>query len=223
MLLLLGSLAWSGLQFVDGVVAGEESESIKRQTQFYSERYRIATGRLPETPAEAQDVRLAVETAGRLKAGKVSPAGMMGVLSEGFERFPALHIDRMDWRAGTDPAASFDGTPASQDTRASRDTGRGGGAAEVSNVLYQLARVRGRIDPFDGNYRAAVDTVNHFVEVLREVPGVEQVEILSLPLNLESDAQVEGTGSKDLLVKEAARFELRVVVKGKELGPTEKS
>ncbi|MEJ2089946.1 MAG: hypothetical protein P8Y69_16015, partial [Gammaproteobacteria bacterium] len=78
--------------------------------------------------------------------------------------------------------------------------------------LYQLAHVKGRVDPFNGDYRGALAMVRQFAATLLSLPDVEAVEVVELPLDIGSDSALRGdtagqTGS--------APFELRIVLRDK--------
>jgi hypothetical protein len=198
---LVASVLWSGFKFAEGVLAGAQTVAVREQTEFYGERYRIAKDGLPTGPAAAADIRKAVEMVAVLQSFRTSPAAAMEVLSKGLAPFPELKIDRLLWRSSTDPNAAIEGT---EQMRARGNAGSGPQEA----ALFQLARVAGRVEPFDGNYRRAIDMVNRFADGLERLPSVADVRVLSLPLALGPDQRLEGTEVKG---GEAA-FELRVVL-----------
>lgn len=83
-----------------------------------------------------------------------------------------------------------------------------------SGTLYQLAYVKGRIAPFDGNYRRALDLVNAYAEALRQLPGVDHVRIQSLPLDIDSESTLRGDAAGSTAPRQA-EFELRIAVEDK--------
>jgi hypothetical protein len=78
--------------------------------------------------------------------------------------------------------------------------------------LYQLALIKGRVDPFNGDYRAALALVKGFVDTLLGLPEVEAVHVLQQPLDVRSDAALSGDTTGDI---GEAPFELRVVIRDK--------
>ena len=211
-LLLVSSVGLSGLNFVDAVIAAGETESIKRQISFYDERYRIARARLPETPMESRQIKLAVEAAEKLIGFKTSPQEMLVTLSLALKRFPQLQIDQISWKTSVDPDAPV-GNPGKSAAARNRTA-----PAPLSvppegetRTLYQLAFISGQVSPFDGNYRRALDLVNGYAEILRGLPGVHHVRIESLPLDVDSGSTLEGDAIRSAGAKEA-KFELRIAV-----------
>ena len=190
-LLLIGCVFWSGVKFVDGVVSVRETESVDKQVRFYEERYARARERLPPTPAESRDMKLAVEMAGTIRAFKTSPMAMLVKISDGLEGFPSVQVERVDWTASTNPDTAF----GSKDrAKGLLDELLGGGSDEevpTASVLYQIAEVSGRIDPFSGDYREALDMVSAFADSLRNLPEVLDVQVVSLPLDIGIGIQPE--------------------------------
>jgi hypothetical protein len=203
------SLFISVTKVVESVMAAGDTVSARQQTAFYDERYEIARKRMPKIPAEPQDIKAAVEMAGKLREYKTTPRAMVVTLSQGLADFPLLKIDSLDWRASTDPdmpinARSQRGNTPRRPTAAASDAN--------SARLYQLAHVKGRVDPFNGDYRGALAMVRQFAATLLSLPDVEAVEVVELPLDIGSDSALRGdtagqTGS--------APFELRIVLRDK--------
>ena len=79
-----------------------------------------------------------------------------------------------------------------------------------SKALFQIALVSAGIEPFDGDYRAAIDTVRRFAGALAVSPGIEHVRVLSLPLDLSSEQTLTGDAET---TAEAAAFEIRVTLR----------
>ena len=52
--------------------------------------------------------------------------------------------------------------------------------------------VRGRVTVYGGNYRQALEQVRGFAERLKGMDGVQQVTIVSLPLNVSSNERLRG-------------------------------
>ncbi|NIR28072.1 MAG: hypothetical protein GWN84_01790 [Gammaproteobacteria bacterium] len=209
LVLALGSLAWSGLTTIKGAVAVQERAIVEQQVGFYSERYRLAQERLPATPAKAHELKKAVDAVQTLSEYKSSPMRTLMVLSRALDSTPALEIDGIEWAASTvaDAPLVWAKRRRSGDRRGTaRSDSRG-----KSEQLYQIAKVSGRIVPFDGNYRVALDRINGFADMLSQLSGVEDVDVLSLPLDVSSDQSLHGSVGADTN-QQTARFELRITI-----------
>jgi len=203
------SLFISGSNVVESVLAAADTESAKQQTVFYDERYEIARKRMPKIPAEPQDIKLAVEMADTLRAFRTTPRAMVMTLSEGLADFELLKLDNIEWVASTDPN-TFIGRHrprANGQPRSNAAAGKSDGTP-----LYQIAHIKGSVDPFNGDYRAALAMVREFAAALRVLPDVETVDVVALPLDIGSDSALRGDTASQA---GSAPFELRVVIRDK--------
>ena len=205
--LIMGGLALSAVNFVDGLSAIQDTTSASRQAAFYQARYEQARSRLPATPTDSRNMKRVVEAVDVLERFRTTPVAMMQVLSLGLESFPQVQLDAIQWRASTAPDAKVD------DASLTPARGKGRELIKPEDLrLYQVALMRARITPFSGDYREALALVRRFADNLRSLPGVEDVQLESLPLDigpgasLSGDARGTGLGSN-------ARFELRVTIR----------
>ncbi len=207
--LVVVSLFVSGTNVVEAVIAVGDSASARQQTAFYDERYEIARKRMPKTPAEPQDIKAAVEMAGKLRAYKTTPRAMVATLSNGLADFPQLKLESINWLASTDP----DKPIGSRRQRANvRPRATSAGDDSNGTRLYQLANIKGSVDPFDGDYRRALDLVRQFAATLLGLPEVEAVHVLELPLDIGPDSALSGDTERRA---RKAPFELRIVIRDK--------
>ena len=200
-LLLVGSIGWSGFAFLEGAIAKQETVAFDRQIEFYEERVRLANERLPALPSNPNDIRNAVDAANRLIEYKASPLDMMVVLSQGLARYANLQIDQIDWESNTNPDSMVGVRPSSGEV-----------SANTSGGYYQIARVRGQVAPFNGDFRAAVEQVNRFVDALSRIESVQDVTVIEAPLNLGSQQRLAGTAGVGA-AEDTANFDLRVVLR----------
>ncbi|MEX2524703.1 MAG: hypothetical protein WD750_07075 [Gammaproteobacteria bacterium] len=211
-LLLLGGAAWSGFNLMDGLTFKQNSLTAENKAEFYDQRYQMARERLPATPVEAQDLKVAVDLVETLHQYKTTPLRMVQVISAVAGAHPDIRVDDFQWTASIDPNLNTGGGAAA---------GRGNtprpGEIGYSNVsdrdtgydYYQIARIEGHLEPFNGDYRKAIAVINEFVEELGGREGVYDVSILNLPLDVSSDASLQGnTGAEG----KDARFSIRVVL-----------
>ncbi len=204
-LLLLFSVVYSGINFMNGMTYKQESETSKNKTAFYQTRYDLARSRLPKTPVEPAQVKLAVEAASTLDEYKSTPYEMLKFLGKGLQRFPDIKMDDLDWSYSIDPNKGL--------AKSSTDNS---GVLLSNNIdqnnkvkYYQISNLKAHIEPFDGNYRKAISLVNEFAETLRGYDSVYDISIDSFPLDVSSDATLQGDAGS---LGKAAMFTLRAVV-----------
>ena len=192
--------------FLEGVVATGHSQSLALQTMLYEARYRSARAALPPAPAEPAEIDRVVSAVNVLHGRRADPVEMLVLVSDVLAGFARVRIERVSWRVSDDAEAPAGGEidartrTGSQDDEPLRDPG----------LLFQVARLGARIEPFDGDYRSAIDTVRRFAGALAALPGVEHVRIMVLPLELSSEHALSGAAGAP---SEAAEFEVRIVLR----------
>ena len=201
--LLLGSAGWGGLNFLGGMAFKRRSDVAQEQAHGYAAQYEQARKRLPETPVEPADLAAAVRIADSLARYKSSPIDVVAALSRSLDGFPAIQVSKLAWAAVNDPETAFDDAPPRAGIRVALDGSRAAGAR------YHAALLEGRIEPFNGNFRAAMETVERFAEDLRAREGVRAVTIVALPLDTSSGADLQGNTQS---LQRRAQFTLRVIL-----------
>jgi hypothetical protein len=203
---LVASAGWSAVNLMGGLTFKQGSLAAQRKTEFYDARYQMARERLPQTPVEPADIQIAVELADALERYRATPLDMMRLLSAAMQKVPQVQLNSIDWAARLNPDAEVRSDAPTMPT-----------AAPAASVVepqaryryYQIAIVDARLEPFDGNYREAIATINNFAETLRAMDSVHDVQIQSLPLDISSSAHLQGSTMAE---QRNAGFSLRVVL-----------
>ncbi|MCI0400343.1 MAG: hypothetical protein L0Y67_03500 [Gammaproteobacteria bacterium] len=208
LLLILGSALWSGFTLMEGIGFRQRSIAAEQKANFYEARYQIARERLKETPVPPTEIRVAVDLVDTIDQYKTSPVDMMTVISKGLTGFPSIQVDKLQWATSTDPNYEFGNVrPGEVPNRSGATTPTP--ATNIPYRFFQIALVAGYLEPFDGNYRAALATINEYAETLRSMKSVYHVDVVTLPLDTSSDARLQGTAGVD---KGEAKFSIRIVV-----------
>jgi hypothetical protein len=205
--LLVAGLFISGSNVVDAFNAIGETASAKQRTEFYHERVEIFKTRMPNIPADPQDIKAAVEMAAKLREYRTTPRAMAVTLSKGLADFERIKLDGIEWLASSDPGKQI-GERGENINGGQRGNSAASGNGQATR-RYQIADIEGRVEPFDGNYRQAIDQVNQFVGALVALPQVEAVNVIEYPLDTGSDKTLRGDLSKTDL---EAKFKLHVVI-----------
>jgi hypothetical protein len=203
--LLVFSLLYSGLNFMGGLSYKQESESSKNKADFYQVRYDLAKERLPKTPVEPAQIKVAVDAVESLNKFKSTPYEMLSFLGKGLEQYPNIKVNDLDWGFSVDPnkgtAVSTDVIDSSVPVNLNND--------DKEILYYQISNIEAYIEPFDGNYREAITTVKDFAETLRRFESSHSISIESFPLDISSTATLQGNAKAS---GKAALFSLRAVI-----------
>ena len=186
-----------------GLIYGQQSEDSKKKAAFYEVRYNLAKERLPKTPVDSYQIKIAVDAIDVINDYKASPYEMLSTLGNTLENFPDIKIDKIDWGFSIDPNRNMVTTDNTLNLIGNT------GENEQPIKYYQISNLDAHIEPFDGNYREAISMVNKFAETLREDSEIYKVIIESMPLDISSAATLQGnTGVAD----KVATFSLQVVL-----------
>lgn len=190
-----GGLYFGAAMYRASGLAAEAVEAFST-TQRYRKQYEQLTRSFPAAPASAAVLQKTVELAQRLRDTAPTPEPLLVAVSQALETAPSITLQVIDWRHGkADPFGAF-GNP-----NAAGSSGPG---------TLAVGMVSGEISPFDGNYRAAVDTIRQFAERLRANPAVAQVRVVKYPLDDSSQQVLSGSTGARSERKSAALFELAV-------------
>ncbi|MCY4351074.1 MAG: hypothetical protein OXC25_14625 [Thiotrichales bacterium] len=202
----VGAGLFGGVVALEGVAARGHADTLAVHATLYERRYRAAQAALPSTPAEPAELERVVSAVNARQRRQADPVDVLAHLSQALADFPRVHIEALSWRTSDDPEAPV--SAPGDDRTETRPSGHR--PPHDSRRQFQAARFSARIEPFDGDYRAAIDTVRRLADALAAPSGVEHVRILSLPLELGSEHALTGAAGT---TGEDATFEMRVTLR----------
>lgn len=206
LLVLAGGLLGGGSGLAGAFDAGRLAHSLEAQADLYRQRYDKARTHLPPTPVEVSALQVAVEAAEGLRNARKRPDAMLLAVSRCLDPHPAVLLESIGWSAGAEHVRVHQ----SGDTFSALESGTPRDATGSVHAPVLRVDVQGRIDPFDGDYRRALEQVNALAESLRAESGVAAVEVLSLPLDVGSGASLRGDAGTRAGAGEAP-FALRIL------------
>ena len=201
-----GACLFGAAVALEGAAASGHARALALHAALYERRHRAAQAALPPAPAAPDELERVVSVANALRRRQADPVDLLERLSDALTGFPRVRIEGLSWRTSGDPEAPVGAQGADRtEARPSGDRSR-----RDPRLLFQAARFSARIEPFDGDYRRAIDTVRRLADALAAYPDVEHVRILSLPLELGSEHSLIGAAE---ITGEAAEFEMRVTLR----------
>ena len=204
--LVAGGCVLGGVAALEGVAIHDHARSLARQAATYEDRYREALATLPPAPAEPSELERVVAAVDTLRGRRADPVDLLALIGDALAGFPNVRVEGIAWRL-SDHAEAPVGE--ANDGRG-EPHGAGGETRRHPGTLFQIAHVSARIEPFDGDYRAAIDTVRRLAHALAGPAGVEHVRVLTLPLDLSPERTLTGDTETSA---EAAAFEVRVALR----------
>jgi hypothetical protein len=201
--ILAAFYAWQGNQ------QKEQLQLISMQTQHQTQEYDAVSKNFPATPIASTELKIAADLAHTIKQNDHTPRALMQVLSSAFEASPEISLTRMRWVQASDKDI--------KDEEANIKTMQSNQSitASDSTKLLQIGFVNAEIKSFNGDYRAALNSVNNFATHLRENALVQEVIVLQEPVNVSSLANLQGSTTDETATAERppAIFKLKIVLK----------
>lgn len=209
----LGMFAACGM-LLQGLSFKSDLKDAIQDTILQQRRYEEAAKNFPVTTIGAEDLKAAVELDKTISIYPKSPRRMMQVVSAALEQVPEVQLDRMRWVLTNDMNIKDDDKLISLPS-----TNLPASTAFAANAtkLYELAYVTAEISGFTGDYRAAISSVQKFVEMLKLDQNVTAVEVLQEPVNVSSFVNLQGSTTDEQATQtQPALFKLKVILKAPE-------
>ncbi len=199
----LGAIAWCAINTLQIIYVHGKTEADARETARQETQYQEVTRQFPVAPTSAENLKRAVEIAQKIGGTTRTPENMMNIVSQALELNPAIVLKTFGWKYDTtDIAVGAEGpNPSSVNT-----------SSPVAAVRHQSGLIEGEVRPFRGDYRAAIETINRFVEALSQQPEVAAVKIIRLPLNINPDLSLSGSTQNSGDREQAGKAEFRLLV-----------
>jgi hypothetical protein len=182
------------------------------QTQHQQKMYEQVAKDFPATTLPSGDLQLAVTLNHQIKEYQRLPDRMMQVISNAMVKAPEIQVNRLFWVQSNDvDLKDNDATNALPQVQENKALG----LPKLSNAeLHEIVFLNGEIKHFNGDYRAALNTVNQLAERLKKDSAVAYVEILQAPVNVSSYSKLEGSTTDEVEAKQtSALFKLKVIFK----------
>lgn len=206
--ILLAGVLLAGNSFMNTLEQKALMDDAARQTRIQERMYEEVAKDFPVTPLTGDQLKIAVELHQAILDHASDPARAMRILGASLDVAQDIEVKRLRWVQTPDINTSDTGAK----NKDARTTASGMGAQP--GRLYEISFVEGEIRRFSGDYRAALQSVNSFAELLRKDAAVELVEITQQPVNVSSQSNLQGS-TLDAQAQQipAASFKLKVVLK----------
>lgn len=226
----VSTAAWLLLQ---GLSYQSDYEQAVQDTLLQEYRYREAARNFPDTAIDASNLQIAVELDNKIAAYPKSPRRMIQVLSAALappaqgtlnkdmlvQALDNVQLNRLRWMFSEDMNVKDDDKlmPVPQSTATPSQVNSRVAISAQPGALHEIGFVTAEIIGFNGDYRAAINTVNRYVANLQSDPRVAVVEVLQEPVNVSSFVDLKGsTADEQSMLKQAAHFKLKVILKSQD-------
>ena len=182
----IAGVAITGAWWLHAEDVQDQARSLATERQQLEARQLDIARTFPRDAAAPEQLAQTVTLAQTLERKPLDPDVLFALLGQVLQTMPDVSLDAFEW---TDDSLN-----------------RGGAVA---------VRVEAAISPFDGNYRAAMQRIESFMQALRNAPGVGAVKLRTSPINADSANALSGK-TFDLRsgAMSAARFSVELTLEG---------
>ena len=212
LVMMLSGVVWGGLNVLEGFVYRQQLRADDQKADFYNARYEVAQERISALPIDPADLKVVVESKDVLNTYKTDPVDMFKLISRGLDTFSDIQISQIQWAANINPNYKLGGGPTNSTIEDGVQNVLGFSNisdTETGYIYYQIAQFNAYLENFDGDYRRALNTIDKFAESLRQQDSVRDVSVVTLPLDISSEASLQGS-AKESVGK--SNFSVRVVL-----------
>lgn len=211
---LLAALATSAVYFKMGFDRAAATQQAALETRQQEQQYQAVARDFPQTPVAASELRTVAELEKTLFANAVLPDRTLRLVSRAISASPEIGVNRLNWLLSNESEPK---DSAGAQGAASVAAGTTAFSADPA-LLYPVVFLDGEVRPFNGDYRAALESVHRLAERLRADDGVAQVVIMQAPVNVSSYSSLQGSTADERTTQtQPALFKLRIIFRHEEV------
>ena len=202
----VAGMVWTGYNLWNIHYATQEAADAARRTAAAQLQYKEITRTFPAAPTTSDNLIKAVSIYQQVVKSVRSPQPYMQIVSRALDASPEIFLQEISWMYGTERAET-----AAASATAAR-TAKPAGTPGIS-VLQQSGTLTGEIRPFQGDFRAAIVSINRVAERLARDPAVADVKVLKLPLNVNPELALSGNTRDAADQAGVAEFKIALTLK----------
>lgn len=207
-LLLAAGTGWTGFNSVQANQLRGDLNAMASETTATLEQYEGIMRQLRPTEVRPQTMKLAVNLTQLLSRNAATPHAALDLLSRALETQPQIRLEQLQWQAAPESGSALP----SPNAPLANDGTLSGLLVGIPQPSTQVLLIDGVVPSEDGDVRTALDGVRQLVAVLQR-QAWQSVEILRQPLDVRSDAVLEGSSNGGVDPK--ATFQLKLTLQPK--------
>ncbi len=193
---------------------------VSTQVKQIEHDYQQALAVLPDVPMEPTDMQALIEGHRTLMSNRFKPRDLLVAFSEGLDANPKVQLEKIEWQT-SDHQTVTDGELHSTSITASASPPPDAMETPMDNrmadqqgrdAVYQIATLKGYLDPVGRDYHTNFKLVQAFIETLRQTGYFFKVTPLKMPLNVDPSVELSGDYQRDNR-EPFGKFEIKAVVK----------
>jgi hypothetical protein len=198
-------VAWSGYNVWRTHDLTQQTADAARRTANAQSQYKEITRTFPAAPTSSENLIKAVDVYRQVVKSIRSPQPFMQIVSRAIEPSPEVFLLEIGWNHGSDLAETPGASTAPRSAKPA--------AANEGEGLRQSGTLTGEIRPFQGDFRAAIASINRVAARLAQDPAVSEVKVVKLPLNVNPELSLTGDTRDAVDVPGSAAFKIAIFLK----------
>lgn len=179
---VLGALAWTVSDVLDIVALRREAVRFDQEAAALEARFQAVAEGMPVTAVPPHNMKLVVNLESMIERNVPLPNVQLAILSGVLDTLPEVQINKLHWQAVEPATLAVPVDPAAPPVPMLEDFAPPPGLLGVPDPSAQILTIEGQIEPFTGNYRAAMESVALLAARLNGHPGV-RAEVVLQPLD----------------------------------------
>jgi hypothetical protein len=203
-----GGILWTILTGIAILDMQKKNRDMTESIQYAENQYQALVNSMPSTVTKPQNMKDTVDLEKMISQNTPEPVALFGLVSQALAGLPEIRIDQMQWQL-SEAAPASDGAAPPPVVRTDTETAPPSAFVGIPKSPYQILTIEGAIDPFQNDYRSALDSVNRFTAALTKNKHV-QVDLTKAPLDIRPSVRLAGKEG-DENNKPNADFKLKLI------------
>ena len=204
----LAGMVWTGYNLWTIQHSIQETADAARRTAAAQLQYKEITRTFPAAPTTSENLLKAVGIYQQVVKSVRSPQPFLQIVSRAIDASPEIFLQEISWSYGTERPDAAGTLVSGSGSRTAKPAG-----PSNSEGLRQSGSVSGEVRPFQGDFRAAIASINRVAERLARDPVVAEVKVIKLPLNVNPELALSGNTRDAADQSGAAEFKLLLTLK----------
>ena len=214
--IVAGCLFWSGASFFEAIESKRLLNQINSETQLNENRYQRVIESMPKTDVKSHNMKAAVDLHDTLLKNRSTPNELFDIISQVLNLFPQLKLNELVWEISPKKELidTSDMSPTQLQAQVQSQVAPIDSPTPPATLIglptrpAELVTIKGEVNPFNDNYRTALESVHAFVVELKKNSKI-QVNIVHRPLDLRPSVPIRGEAGG--ATEEKADFELQIL------------
>jgi len=160
----------------------DQARRMAQQQQQLDARYQAIARTFPPQAASPEQLAHTVSLARHLTDHPTDATALLAAVGQALNASPEITLESLGWSDGT-----------------------------LTSTHGVSIKLDASMNPFDGNYRAAMQRIERFMQTLRALPSLHDVHMLTSPVNADSSSTLTGrTLNADTTRAPVARFSIEM-------------